>query len=89
MVAAVRCPNPKCRKFMLVEETDQGTVVPCLICKQPIKVPAAGNRTAPATPPAPAPAAPVPPVAAAAAPGEDLTPIFDDEDQSEPQFKMD
>ncbi|MDB5310091.1 MAG: hypothetical protein JWO38_4293 [Gemmataceae bacterium] len=26
---------------MLVEDTDQGKVVPCLICKQPIKVPAA------------------------------------------------
>ena len=41
MVVAVRCPNPQCRKFMLVEEHQRGQVVSCLICKQPIKVPAA------------------------------------------------
>ncbi|HEY2783376.1 MAG TPA: hypothetical protein VGJ05_00235 [Fimbriiglobus sp.] len=41
MVSAVRCPNPKCQKYMLVEPADRGKVVPCLICKQPIKVPAA------------------------------------------------
>ena len=40
MVFAVRCPNPACRKYMLVEEADRGKVVPCLICKQPIRVPA-------------------------------------------------
>jgi len=39
MVFAVRCPNPQCRKYMLVEEHDRGQVVNCLICKQPIKVP--------------------------------------------------
>lgn len=39
MVFAVRCPNPNCRKYMLVEASDCGKVVPCLICKQPIKVP--------------------------------------------------
>ena len=39
MVFAVRCPNPQCRKYMLVEEHDRGKVVSCLICKQPIKVP--------------------------------------------------
>ena len=38
MVFAVQCPEPKCRKFMLVEEHDGGTVVPCLICKTPIRV---------------------------------------------------
>ena len=38
MVFAVQCPEPKCRKFMLVEEHDRGTVVPCLICKTPIRV---------------------------------------------------
>ena len=47
MVFAVRCPNPACRKYMLVEEADRGKVVPCLICKQPIKVPA----EVPAAPP--------------------------------------
>ncbi|HJZ56399.1 MAG TPA: hypothetical protein VKE74_15650 [Gemmataceae bacterium] len=40
MVFAVRCPNPKCQKYMLVEDHDRGKVVPCLICKQPIQVPA-------------------------------------------------
>jgi hypothetical protein len=38
MVFAVQCPEPKCRKFMLVEEHDRGKVVPCLICKTPIRV---------------------------------------------------
>jgi hypothetical protein len=37
-VFAVRCPNPKCQKFMLVEEHDRNKVVPCLLCKTPIKV---------------------------------------------------
>jgi hypothetical protein len=40
MVFAVRCPNPQCRKYMLVEEHDRGQTVHCLICKQPIRVPA-------------------------------------------------
>ena len=38
MVFAVQCPNPKCRKFMLVEERDRSRVVPCLLCRTPIKV---------------------------------------------------
>jgi hypothetical protein len=38
MVFAVQCPEPKCRKYMLVEEHDRGKVVPCLICKTPIRV---------------------------------------------------
>jgi hypothetical protein len=38
MVFAVQCPNPKCRKFMLVEDRDRGKVVECLICKAPIKI---------------------------------------------------
>lgn len=38
MVFAVQCPNPKCRKFMLVEDSDRGKVVPCLLCKTAIKV---------------------------------------------------
>lgn len=45
MVFAVRCPNPACRKFMLVEGKDGGTVVPCLICKQPIRVPVPPAQT--------------------------------------------
>jgi hypothetical protein len=51
-VAAVQCPNPKCRKFMLVEDHEKGTVVACLLCKTPIRV--GGKPTvphAPATPP--------------------------------------
>lgn len=37
-VLAVQCPNPKCKKYMLVEAKDAGNVVPCLLCKTPIKV---------------------------------------------------
>lgn len=37
-VFAVHCPNPKCRKYMLVEEHDRGKVVACLLCKTAIKV---------------------------------------------------
>jgi hypothetical protein len=37
-VFAVQCPNPKCRKYMLVEEHDRNKVVPCLLCKTPIRV---------------------------------------------------
>jgi hypothetical protein len=40
MVFAVRCPARRCRKYMLVEAADRGTVVTCLICRTPIKVPA-------------------------------------------------
>jgi hypothetical protein len=39
-VVAVRCPEPKCRKYQLVEAADRGKVVNCLICKAPIRVPA-------------------------------------------------
>jgi hypothetical protein len=38
MVFAVQCPNPKCRKYMLVEQQDRGRVVHCLICKTAIQV---------------------------------------------------
>jgi hypothetical protein len=44
-VFAVRCPNPKCQKYMLVEDQDKGQVVACLLCKTPIRV------SAPAAPP--------------------------------------
>ena len=37
-VFAVKCPNPKCLKYMLVEEHDRDKVVPCLLCKTPIRV---------------------------------------------------
>jgi hypothetical protein len=30
MVFAVQCPNPKCKKYMLVEERDRNNVVSCL-----------------------------------------------------------
>ena len=36
-VFAVQCPNPKCKKYMLVEEHDRNKVVPCLVCKTPIR----------------------------------------------------
>jgi hypothetical protein len=57
MVFAVQCPNPKCRKYMLVEDHDRGKVVNCLLCKTAIKV--GGAQPAPAAPdrrtPPPAP----------------------------------
>lgn len=56
MVLAVRCPNPQCRKYQLVEDADRGRAVSCLVCKQAIKVPAA-----PAPAPLPAPPGPTPP----------------------------
>jgi hypothetical protein len=37
-VFAVQCPNPKCRRYMLVEEHDRNKVVNCLLCKTPIRV---------------------------------------------------
>lgn len=40
-VFAVQCPEPRCRKYMLVEERDRGQVVSCLLCKSPIRVAAA------------------------------------------------
>jgi hypothetical protein len=38
MVFAVQCPNPKCRKFMLVEDHERDKVVACLLCKTAIRV---------------------------------------------------
>ena len=38
MVFAVRCPNAKCRKYMLVEDHERNKVVACLLCKTPIRV---------------------------------------------------
>ncbi len=46
-VFAVQCPNPKCKKYMLVEEHDRGKVLPCLLCKTPIRI----GGTAPPPPP--------------------------------------
>jgi hypothetical protein len=37
-VFAVQCPNPRCRKYMLVEAHDRDKIVPCLLCKTPIRV---------------------------------------------------
>jgi len=45
MVFAVQCPNPKCKKYLLVEDHQQGKVVSCLLCKTAIKV----GTLAPAT----------------------------------------
>jgi hypothetical protein len=38
MVFAVQCPNPKCRKYMLVEDHERNKVVSCLLCKTAIRV---------------------------------------------------
>jgi hypothetical protein len=35
-VIAVQCA--KCRMYMLVEESERGKIVPCLVCKNPIRV---------------------------------------------------
>lgn len=43
-VFAVQCPNPRCQKYMLVEERDRNKVVPCLLCKTPIRI---GGSTPP------------------------------------------
>jgi hypothetical protein len=53
MVFAVQCPNARCRKFMLVEDHDRNKVVPCLLCRTPIRVGAAApgsRRPGPKTP---------------------------------------
>ena len=49
MVFAVQCPNPKCRKYMLVEESDRGKVVACLLCRASIKVGGVPGASTPAT----------------------------------------
>ena len=51
-VFAVQCPNPRCRKFMLVEDQDRGKVVACLLCKTAIKV-GGGAPAAPGQPTSP------------------------------------
>jgi len=33
----VRCINPKCQRFMLLEDEVRGTSVECLLCKTPFK----------------------------------------------------
>jgi hypothetical protein len=48
MVFAIQCPNPKCRKFMLVEDEQRNKVVPCLLCKEPIKIGGGAGTKAPA-----------------------------------------
>jgi hypothetical protein len=54
-VFAVQCPNLKCRKYMLVEEHGRNKVVPCLLCKTPIRVgapaPARLGNSRPTPPP--------------------------------------
>jgi hypothetical protein len=51
MVFAVQCPNPKCRKYMLVEDHDRNNKVVCLLCETPIRVgsgpPSGDKRKAP------------------------------------------
>jgi hypothetical protein len=49
MVFAVQCPNPKCKKYQLVEEHERNKVVACLICKAAIKV-GGGSKPRPAPP---------------------------------------
>jgi hypothetical protein len=49
MIFAVQCPNPKCRKFMLVEDHERGKPVTCLLCKTPFKVGQAASTSASTT----------------------------------------
>ena len=49
-VFAVQCPNPNCRKYMLVEAHDRGKVVACLICKTAIRVAGAAGQARTALP---------------------------------------
>jgi len=53
MVFAVQCPNPKCRKYMLVEDEDRNKVVCCLLCKTAIRLgsPPPATRGGPTPPP--------------------------------------
>jgi hypothetical protein len=54
MVLAVQCPNDKCKKYQLVEDSDRGKVVRCLLCKTAIKVaaaPATSHHGSKVTPP--------------------------------------
>lgn len=46
-VFAVQCPNPQCRKYMLVEEHERGKVVNCLVCKTPIRLGSFAAKPAP------------------------------------------
>ncbi|MGE3805142.1 MAG: hypothetical protein AB7K24_10760 [Gemmataceae bacterium] len=52
MVFAVQCPNPKCRKYMLVEERDRNKVVACLLCRTAIRVGGSNPEAAAKPPPA-------------------------------------
>jgi hypothetical protein len=54
-VFAVRCPNPQCRKYMLVEEHDRNNVVPCLLCKTAIRVGTASSPLPRSSKPTPMP----------------------------------
>lgn len=56
MVVAVRCPAEKCRKYQMVEDSDRGKTVNCLVCGAPIRVPAEN----PPSPPPPANPKPLP-----------------------------
>jgi hypothetical protein len=54
MVFAVQCPNPKCRKYMLVEDHQRAGLVSCLLCKTAIKIggtPAVPRTSRPTPPP--------------------------------------
>lgn len=45
-VSAIRCPNKACQKYQLVESVNLGKTIPCLICKQPIQIPAGKSAVA-------------------------------------------
>jgi LSD1 subclass zinc finger protein len=68
----IQCPYPDCGKYMLLEDSDRGATVKCLVCKKPIKLDpssAGENPGAAAVSPAlsaPGPSSPAAPKPAAA-----------------------
>jgi LSD1 subclass zinc finger protein len=75
----IQCPYPDCGKYMLLEDSDRGATVKCLVCKKPIKLDpthAGENPGAAAVSPAlsvPSPSAASKPAAAPAAPAAAIT----------------
>jgi hypothetical protein len=51
MVFAVQCPNPKCRKYQLVEDHDRNKLVHCLLCKTGIRIGGGPATSSPAAAP--------------------------------------
>jgi LSD1 subclass zinc finger protein len=44
----IQCPYSECGKFMLLEDSDRGSTVKCLVCKKPIKLDPTNSGEGPA-----------------------------------------